>query len=106
MKRYRIPTNDQILNFSGVEDGQEFFAFEEHLVTVPSCAKRRESSRQQRADVRARARCATRAIPRTSSRRGWGRLRCFCSLTRLYTENGDLQPASEKADPSPATAGS
>jgi hypothetical protein len=36
VKRDSLATNDQILNFLGVEDGQEFFEVVEHRAPVPS----------------------------------------------------------------------
>jgi hypothetical protein len=38
-KRDSVAANDQILNFLGVEDGQEFFEVVEYRVPVPSFGK-------------------------------------------------------------------
>ncbi|HWY20046.1 MAG TPA: hypothetical protein VNX26_02440 [Candidatus Acidoferrum sp.] len=39
MGALKVATNDQILNFLGVEDGQEFFEVVEHRAPVPSFGK-------------------------------------------------------------------
>ena len=37
----RVSADHQVSNFSGVEDGQEFFEFFEHLASVPSSGRLR-----------------------------------------------------------------